>query len=515
MTAVPQPIRITMPDLLARANKFAQEENFPEAIKAYEAALEPSKVPVGTILHNLMILYMRTRRLCSAREAALAQIQFIKCAESYFDLSAVLDKFADMKGALEAIDRGMELEPLHNAGNSFRLFLLARSANLQYAFDEHVRVGQLLLPSVKVKPTLRPLAAVQRIRVGYVSGDFRPHTMHRVIEPLLRYHNLDKFEVFCYDTINTPDATGQGMRHIPGLKWRNLASLKDGDACKVIRKDSPDILVDLSGYTFGHRLKLFTNWLAPIQLTWCGYQHTTGLDCFTGRITDDKIDPVGMEGYYTEELIRLPVQYAVDFPLEPRVGELPYDRNGFITFGMVNSFCKVTQQAIDCWSMILREMPTARLLVIREGCSDMETAQDTRRMFPLELQDRIIMTERTDPVGFDKLLTEVDIGLDTFPYGGGVTTLHCLWHGVPVVCREGDRGFGRTSSAVVRSVGLLNCISQTRVNYSWKAIQLAMDVDSLRQLRQDLRPRCSESPYYQPDKWVEQVEDLYESFWHE
>ena len=513
MTA-PQPLRITLGDLLDRANRYALANDIPNAITAYEAALEPSKVPVGTILHNLMILYMRTRRFVEARAAAHAQVMFIKCADSFFDLAAVLDKFANIDGAVEAIDRGVELEPMHNAAQSFRLFLLARSAPLQYAYEEHKRVGQMLLPTVALRPAIS-YARPNRPRIGYVSGDFRQHTMHRIIEPLLRYHNLDRFDIYCYDTINVPDATGSGMRHIPGLQWRNVATLEDDEASRVIRQDNIDILVDLSGYTFGHRLRLFTNWLAPVQLTWCGYQHTTGLQCFTGRITDDQIDPVGVEELYTEPLIYLPAQYAVDFPLEPTVSPLPFDRNERITFGMVNSFCKVTPALIGDWTLILTEVPDSRLVLIREGCSDEQTGLETLRMFPEYVRDRIVLTERTDPVGFEKILAEIDIALDTFPYGGGVTSLHCLWHGVPVVGRIGDRGFNRTTPAVLQTLGMLDCVAHNRVEYVGAAVRMAGDIDGLRRLRQDLRPRCSDSPYFQPDKWVREVEMLYDSFWPE
>ena len=182
------------------------------------------------------------------------------------------------------------------------------------------------------------------MRIGYVSPDFKRHSVAYFIEPVLTAHNREEYEIFCYSDVVVPDRVTERIRSAAD-QWRPIAGFSDEKAAELIRRDGIDLLVDLTGHTARNRMLLFARKPAPVQITWIGYPSTTGLSAMDYKIVDRYTDPPGMtEQFYTEKLIRMPASFLCYAPdrNSPEIGVLPGLSTGHITFGSLNTFAKVS-----------------------------------------------------------------------------------------------------------------------------------------------------------------------------
>ena len=286
---------------------------------------------------------------------------------------------------------------------------------------------------------------------------------------------------------------------------------------QAIRRERIDILVDLSGHTDMNRLLTFARKPAPVQATWLGYLGTTGLTSIDYRITDAYLDPPGQtERYHTETLYR--VRNAACF--SPRgataeVSTLPADRNGYVTFGSVNQWSKVTSSVIDSWCELLRRLPDTRLIVIARGAHNAAYVADVAAQFATHGIDahRVTVLPMTTLEGFLALFSQIDVTLDPFPYGGGTTTMHSLWMGAPVVTLAGQSAFSRNAVGPLTEVGLSDLIGQDPADYVRIAEYLARDIDRLRQTRRELRSRMLSSAIGMQESFARQMETTFRQMW--
>ena len=292
----------------------------------------------------------------------------------------------------------------------------------------------------------------RRLRIGYVSGDFRAHAVNYFFEPLLRHHQKSGFEFFAYANMHSEDAVTARLKQSFD-HWRNIVAMRDDAVADLIEADGIDILIDLYGHMAANRLLVFARKPAPVQATWLGFTTTTGVGAIDYRISDPYADPPGMtEHFNTETLWRLPSTFCC---YEPRadiadpIDHPPRDDNGFVTFGCFNNFTKVTDRALKCWAEILRRIPDARLLLEIVGIDGAEFRRETEaRLDGLGLPlDRIIFQPRKSSNQY-VLYNKIDIALDPIPFNGGATTLDALWITVPVVTLAGEnspRAWGQRS----------------------------------------------------------------------
>lgn len=510
MSALPVPN-----DPLEAAEWYVRHDRFLEAIKCYEGMLEPAVDALGGLVHNLVPLYLKARRPALALRAAEALTFFApQSTEAWMALAGMRERVGDWEGALQAVHQVLALNPMHEGAHQSRLFLLSAHAPQKDVRRYHEDTMRIILPATPKQydeahnvPVSKNLH--RQIRVGYVSGDFRKHVMDRVIGPLLQYHTVNQFELFCYDTVNRPDAITAHLR-TNLVQWRDISKLDDSQAADLIREDAIDILVDLSGITFGQRLRVFQNRPAPIQVTWAGYLPTTGAKCFTYKLCDET---AGQQSDYTEPLWKLPNSLAPHpLPGSPSVGDLPALRNGYVTFGCVNSYAKVTRGAIDAWIEILRALPTARLVLVVAGASEEETALAvTRRFGPV--QERVMLTEWQTGNNFPAIFADLDIALNTHPYGGCMTSFDTLWQGTPIVCKAGDRAIGRYAAHYQRALGLDQFIAADWKGYVECAVRAASDIPTLRHIRFTMRERIQGCSIFNVPKWVQTVESAYLGMW--
>jgi predicted O-linked N-acetylglucosamine transferase (SPINDLY family) len=277
----------------------------------------------------------------------------------------------------------------------------------------------------------------RKLRIGYLSGDFRAHPVAHFILPVLAGHNREQVHVTCYANQTSNDDTTKRIRRRAD-EWRFVHSLDDDALAAQIRADRIDILIELSGHTAGNRLAAMARRLAPVQMSYIGYAATTGLSRIDYRITDAATDPEGMERFYTEKLLRIPGGCLAYLPPKetPPVDTDKRSRGRPFTYGSFNNLGKVTDQCLEAWMEILRRAPDTRLVLKAPQLADPEMRDRLMARFIAAGID----ASRIDLLGHTKtqyehfdLYNRIDLALDTFPYNGGTTTFEALHMGVPVV----------------------------------------------------------------------------------
>ncbi len=284
----------------------------------------------------------------------------------------------------------------------------------------------------------------------------------------------------------------------------------------MVRDDAIDILVDLTGHIGGNRLLAFARKPAPIQVTYLGYQNTTGMSAIDYRLTDERADPPGMtERFYSERLVRLPRAFFCFLPDErsPDVSPPPALERGYVTFGSFNRFAKVMPEVLDAWFRILAQVPNSRLMVLASPGGDVE-----RRLHALAIAQgidpkRVELRDQRPWLDYMKLFAEVDIALDPFPLNGHTTTCDAIWMGLPVIMLEGRSYASRFGGSVLANVGLTDLIADSVDDYVALAVAWAANLPRLERLRGELRPRMAASPLLDFVGFTRYLEAAYRNMW--
>ena len=280
--------------------------------------------------------------------------------------------------------------------------------------------------------------------------------------------------------------------------WRDVLGWNHERLAAQIRDDRIDILFDLAGHTARNRMLTFARKPAPVQITWIGYEGTTGLSAIDYLLADRIMLPEEAEGYCAEKVLRLPDCYLCFDPPEeaPPVGPLPAGRAGHVTFASCNNLAKVNDEVIATWAEILRRVEGAKLLLKYRGLEDAGLRARFIDLFAKHgiAAERLII-EGWSPLG-DLLAAHnrADIALDPFPFAGGVTTCNALWMGVPVVTWPGETFASRHSLSYLTNIGITETIAASREEYIAIAASLAGDLPRLAALRAGLRARMAASP---------------------
>jgi predicted O-linked N-acetylglucosamine transferase (SPINDLY family) len=299
--------------------------------------------------------------------------------------------------------------------------------------------------------------------------------------------------------------------------WRAIVGTADSDAAAMIMRDRIDILIDLSGHTGRNRLPLFALRPAPVQASWLGYYGTTGLDAMDYLLMDEAAVPPGEERDYSETVLRLPLGRFCYAPPDyaPAPGEPPSLQRGFVTFGSFNNLTKMGPQVVALWADVLRAAPASRLLLKWKSLDDAHV----RRGIVAAFEAAGIASERLELRGFSphpEMLAEyneIDVALDPFPFGGGLTSCEALWMGIPVMTLPRDRPASRQTAGFLGLVGLGDCIASSPEDYVRLVVAMAADRDRLRELRRMLRLRMAASPLCDGALFTPTLEAAYRHMW--
>ena len=441
-------------------------------------------------------------------------------ADAYGALGGALKDLGKLNEAVEQLSKALSLKPDDIDLYSNYLFCLnyLHTVEPDRLFNEHKRWAEAHGNKTPFPDMDNRLPDPERrLKVGYVSPDFRRHSVAFFLESLFSWRSREDFEIFCYADVKRPDTSTEAFRGASD-HWRDCHGLTDQEVFHYIQNDGIDILIDLAGLTADHRMSLFSRRVAPVQVTWLGYPGTTGLPTMDYRITDAWADPVGeTERYHTEELVRLPhgfLCYRAHDGL-PDVAPLPAMAKGYVTFGSFNDLAKVTPQVVALWARILKAVPGSRLLMKNKSFSDEWAREHSYGLF----EEQGIERARLEFVGWASrrehyaLYGEVDIGLDTFPYNGTTTTCEALWMGVPVITLAGKLHAGRVGVSLLSQVGLEEWIVASEEQYFEIACRWADELEGLGALRAGLRGQMASSSLCDGKAFARKMEQAYRTMW--
>ncbi|CAN5497715.1 hypothetical protein BH10PLA1_BH10PLA1_17890 [soil metagenome] len=376
----------------------------------------------------------------------------------------------------------------------------------------NTRRAAMFLPAIRSYTNDR--TPTRRLRIGYVSPDFRQHVVGYNLLPLFEQHDRGKFEVYCYSNVANPDSMTDAFKSLAD-GWRNIFGVSDEQAALMVRDDQIDVLVDTSLHMSSNRLLIFARKPAPVQVTFAGYPGGTGLEAIDYRLTDPYLDPpVAIQSNYVEHSIVLPDSFWCYDPrtTEPSVNELPALSSGHVTFGCLSNFSKINEDVIALWTKVMTAVPNSRLLILASPGSHRDRFIKAMSATGVTA-DRVEFIHKLPRQMYLEQYHRIDIGLDTFPYNGHTTSLDSLWMGVPVITLVGQTAVSRAGWSQLSNLGLTELAALDDKTFVSIATSLANDLPRLAELRRTLRSRMQKSPLMDAPGFTRNVEVAYRQMW--
>lgn len=522
-----------MPDHLSR---YALSEN--ETIENRLQQINTELVAQGKFLEALQQLMM-------------LGVDHFNNSQLWLLVGHVYTRIANWSDALSALDTAIELNPMLWQAQRLKALALFSLGRRQEACDLINRVVQhssesgdwMLRAYILAHASSDPINALQaardwgrrfadpltrnakplqvadkggrkRLKVGYVTADFREHSIAFFMMPIISHHNSENVDIYVYNNGHWDAITTQIRASVSN--WLDVVNISDEDLCTQIRQDGIDILVDLSGFTHGHRLGVFARRAAPVQVTWLGYMQPLGMKAMDYRLVDMGIAPLNHAIYYSEKLFYLKCMAAYAPPAySPLCEDPPMLRNGYPTLISLNSSAKITDEMLRTWAKILHLRADARLIIMVKELSaeaaqaDMQPRVQAAGM-PL---DRVSVMHQQPLNNFMELGHIADIALDTSPISGGTTTLHALWMGILIVCMDADRGVDASTARTLKGLGFGGEIAKDEQSYIDAALLLMNSPELLQIRRKDLRDRMRKSVLMDYASRTAELEKAYRLMW--
>lgn len=385
----------------------------------------------------------------------------------------------------------------------------------EYIFKEHLKFSSFL-NEVNLKNNFsNNLDPYKKLRIGYVSNDFKLHSVAYFILAQIALHDKKSFEVYCYSDVRNPDFVTEQINSYSD-KFITINGMDNEQVEKLIRSDEIDILFDLGGHLGINRLPVFAMKPAPIQITAIGYPNTTGLNNMDYRLTDIYCDPYGeSDEFYTEKLIRMKKSFLcyINSAEAPEVKKIEHSN---IVFGSYNNSSKLNEKTIKIWSEILKRVPKSILVIKSNIFFDEELLDEFKSKFKIYGVEPNRLKFITMHVSMKEHLNsynEIDIALDTFPYNGTTTTCEALFMGVPVITLCGNRHASRVGNSILNNLNLKYLIAHNESEYIEKAIDLARDKEKLKYLNENLRDIMSNSPLMDKAEYTQELESILRTIW--
>ena len=355
----------------------------------------------------------------------------------------------------------------------------------------------------------------RRLKLGYLSPEFRANVVGQYIQPILENHDRAQFELHAFFTGRARDSVTGRIASLVD-HFHDVGALSDDALAAHVRSHQIDILVDLCGHGPGGRILAFAHRPAPVQVNYLDYSATTGLSSIDYRLTTEYCDPSGVaDQYYSEKLHRLKDTFWTYNPsLRLPLTELPMQSSGRATFGSFNLYYRITGEVLDLWMRVLQAIPRSRLLIVGVPAGSAHAALLERLDRAGVARERVAIHGVVPYQKYNELMGEVDLALAPFPYNGATTVMDCLWNGLPVVAKAGAETFTtRLGCSVLASMGLTELIGADDDGYIRIAAGLAADAPRLTELRRTLRQRLERSPMRDFPGFTRELEYAYREMW--
>lgn len=498
--------------LLLSLGRFAEAE----VALQHAARLRPDSIEVSFNLGLVLARLGRTEESIAWNRQAIRRDP--ARAGAHANLGHGLAESGRVEEAIAAYRTALHIEPAAAQTHSALIQALHHHAGHDLrAIRDECRLWDAR-HGVPLRKEIRPHETTpdpdRRLRVGYVSPDFRGPATARCVVPLLSHHDLARFDIFYYADVGRPDDwTGR----IPGLaeSWRPIAGLDHRRVAELVRTDRIDILVDLKGHTAGNRLLAFALKPAPVQVSWLSDPGLAGLSAIDYRLTDPHVDPVGLaDDWDGEKALPLPTTaWCYDPPSDqPDECSLPARNSGSITFGCLERLARLSDPCLRLWALVLRELPDSHLLLMapagpRRG--EISTVFAEEGIDP----GRIRFADRREHPESLSLYHEIDIALDALPYSGTASVFDATWMGVPTLTTPGNTPIGRGCWSHLCNLDLKELAAETPEQLVSIARGLAGDLPRLEEWRRSLRERMKRSPLMDADRFARDVEAAYRGIW--
>jgi protein O-GlcNAc transferase len=498
---------------------LAEQHQYAEAVKHLKQAisLKPesfnSYYQLGAIadkLGNLDEAIQHLSQACSIKP---------DFAEAFEYLGLLLREQGRPEKSVECLRKAIAINPLLHTAHSSLLFALLNDEQLRQEalYAAHLKFAELFEAPVAhlVRPHTNDPDPDRRLKIGYVSPDFRRHSVAHFMMPVFANHDKKQVEIFCYYNFPEGDELTEQFAGIAD-NFIFCANMSDDQLAEKIRADGIDILVDLAGHTANNRLLVFARKPAPIQITYLGYVATTGLASMDYRLTNMDADPPENDCYYSEQLYRFKEHLWWAFrPASnlPVVTLLPALSNGFVTFCSINQIAKITLPMMNAWAEILRAVPDSRMIFmgIPEGIAR-KLIQEKFLSNGIET-DRLVFYRFLPLDEYRNVLLQTDICLDTFPFNGGTTTCEALSLGLPVITMMGKPFVSRMGYALLKEIALLELVAISHKDYIKIAVELATNLERLSALRSGMRKRLAASSLSDERRFAQSLESAYREMW--
>ncbi|RFC42835.1 MAG: SPINDLY family [Verrucomicrobia bacterium] len=471
-------------------NILYQRGNFEEARRVTEPATRISDNPA--LLLNLAAYQQK----CGAFADSLVSLEKVIekdpfSAAAYLNLGNSFLFLGMSAEASAAYKKAVDFQPLD--ANCLSNYLHCQNylpqSDPEAVFASHRQFSQKFeAPLLPHKPQTNSKDPKRRLRIGYVSPDFRTHSVAYFIEPLLRHHDRSQFEVVGFLSHTWKDKKTDHLRSLCD-RWVDAGVLDDADLAERMRAEGIDIAVDLVCHSQGMRLLTFARKPAPIQVTMIGMQQTTGLDSMDYRVTDATMDPPGTsERFHSETLMRLPLAFCLQPPdPSPPVVPLPALEKGMITFGSFNNFAKIHIGVLRTWAKILKQVPNSRFFIVAPEGTSLEQTMAEEGIAP----ERIIVCPRKSEDAYLRSHDELDLMLDSFPFGGLTVSGIAAWMGVPTLTISGTTPSSRAGADLMHAMDLEDFIASDTEDFVKKAVAIASDLPKLSAIRASMRERMA------------------------
>ena len=508
-------------DALSGMAQLAERAGDAEAALHYHSLLAKAHPGDSRALFALGNFFARQYEFDRARSCFRRVVLLDPTAAGAWNNLGNVEKYlGNLREGIACYDRAVACDPENAALHSNALIALYYDTSTSHdeMFARHTAWADRHAARFHPRGRTWPKAGdpERTLRLGYVSEGFDSRVLGHFLRNVFPHHDRQQVITCGYSGTRRPDDMTTELRQSFD-HWREIATLDDDAVALLIERDGIDVLVDLDGHTPDARLLVFARKPAPIAITWLGYWNTTGMTTVDYILTDPWTTPEGSPQRFTEELLRLPDSrflYA-PVPYAPEVAPLPGAGRDAFTFGSFNRYDKLGPELVACWAEILRRVPESRLVIKNSAIAIPHARDELSRGFASRgiAPERIELRTRSPHAAMLAEYGDIDLGLDTFPYNGGLTTCEALWMGVPMVAIEEARMISRQTSSMLRLVGLEDFIATTRDEYVALAVQWSQEREKLAAVRASLRERMRASPLCDGVRFTHNLETALRAVW--
>ena len=448
----------------------------------------------------------------------------IKFNENYFasynNLGTLYQEIGKFDLAILNFKSVIKINPRFSGAYQNYLFCL----NFSKYFDlnlyfELVQKFKQSLPKIdldKIRQFPKTKKTDKKIKIGFVSGDYGNHPVSHYLLNTINHISEEKFELIAYSNSNRMDEITLELKKRFNV-WRKINHLSDTEVINLVSKDSVDILFDLSGHTAKNRLSIFVNKAAPVQVTWCGYNASTGLKEIDYIIVDPYVVPLRDQKYFAEKIFQLPNTFqCISINDDIKIDHSSYQHKKDITFGSFNNLSKINDNVINLWSEILKRVENSKLFLKAKQLDNLIIVENLKKKF----QKNGINTEKIITEGRSKTRKEmlkkynqIDIALDPFPYSGITTSLEANWMGVPLLTKKGNNFYSRIGTSINKNLGMEDWIANNEKDYYIKILKLTSDFNQLSQTRECLINKVDESTLFDSSLFADNFNKILWKIW--